>query len=156
VAGDDITRDRPDAKFLWLMCVKQRTKWISCKVRDAGGSSVPFGKALKSNTTNRMSKNFSFCKKNKKTHTLHNSIPNIYLFIELCFIPLTLKVYMTLSTNIATSINRHVSFSFSWIILSGLLIGIVLSLCTSFFHNLVTFASLLVSINCAAFSYWFY
>jgi len=35
-----------------------------------------------------------------------------------------------LSHGIATSINMHVLFSLSWIIMSGLLLGIVLSVCT--------------------------
>jgi len=35
-----------------------------------------------------------------------------------------------LSPQIATSINIHVHFSLSWIIMSGLLLGIVLSACT--------------------------
>jgi hypothetical protein len=37
VAGDDITRDRPDEKYLWLIYVRQRTKWMSCKVSVADG-----------------------------------------------------------------------------------------------------------------------
>jgi len=43
-----------------------------------------------------------------------------------------------LSPEIATSINIHVPFSSSRIIMSGLLLGIVLSACTCWFHNMVT------------------
>ena len=42
-----------------------------------------------------------------------------------------------LSPEIATSINIHIPFSLSWIIMSGLLLGIVLSVCTCWFHNMV-------------------
>ena len=45
---------------------------------------------------------------------------------------------------IATSINIHVSFSLSRIIMSGLLLGIVLSVCTCWFHNMVTLTPLLL------------
>ena len=43
-----------------------------------------------------------------------------------------------LSPEIATSINIHVPFSLSRIIMSGLLLVIVLSVCTCWFHNMVT------------------
>ena len=43
-----------------------------------------------------------------------------------------------LSAGIATSINMHVLFSLSLIIMSGLLLGIVLSVCTCWFHSIVT------------------
>jgi hypothetical protein len=43
-----------------------------------------------------------------------------------------------LSPEIATSINIHVPFSLSRIIMSGLLLGIVLSVCTCWYHNMVT------------------
>ena len=43
-----------------------------------------------------------------------------------------------LSPEIATSINIHVPFSLSRIIMSGLLLGIVLSVCICWFHNTVT------------------
>ena len=43
-----------------------------------------------------------------------------------------------LSPEIATSINIHVPFSLSRIIMSGLLLGIVLSVCICWFHNMVT------------------
>ena len=41
-----------------------------------------------------------------------------------------------LSPMIATSINIHVPFSLSQIIMSGLLLGMVLSVCTCWFHNM--------------------
>ena len=43
-----------------------------------------------------------------------------------------------LSPQIATSINSHVPFSLSQIIISGLLLGTVLSVRTCWFHNMVT------------------
>ena len=43
-----------------------------------------------------------------------------------------------LSPEIATSINIHVPFSLSRIIMSGLLMGIVLPVCTCWFHYMVT------------------
>jgi hypothetical protein len=43
-----------------------------------------------------------------------------------------------LSPGIATSINMHVLFSLSRIIISGLLLGMVLSVCTYWFHTIVT------------------
>ena len=42
-----------------------------------------------------------------------------------------------LSPGIATSINMHVLFSLSRIIMSGLLLGIVLSVCTCWFHSII-------------------
>jgi len=80
VAGDDITRDRPGLKYLWLMCVRQRTKWISCNVRDLDGSSAPFVIELKSNITNKMPKIISLCKKTQ--HTIGYLVPYNPLFIE--------------------------------------------------------------------------
>jgi hypothetical protein len=77
------------------------------------------------------------------------------LFIEWCLIPLSENVNMTLSPNIATYIYIYVPFSFLRIILFGLLIGIVLPLCTFLFRNLLTFSSLLVVTISAAFSYRF-
>ena len=50
-----------------------------------------------------------------------------------------------LSPEIATSINTHVPFSLSRIMMSGLLLGIVLSFCTCWFHNMVTLSSWLAS-----------
>ena len=43
-----------------------------------------------------------------------------------------------LSPEIATSINIHIPFSLSRIIMSGFLLGIVLSVCICWFHNLFT------------------
>ena len=43
-----------------------------------------------------------------------------------------------LSPEIAASINLHVPFSLSRIIMSGLLMGTVLSVCNFWFHNMVT------------------
>jgi hypothetical protein len=42
-----------------------------------------------------------------------------------------------LSPEIATSINIHVLFSLSWIIMSGLLLEMVLSVCICWFYNMV-------------------
>jgi len=50
-----------------------------------------------------------------------------------------------LSPEIATYINIHVLFSLSLIIMSGLLLGMVLSVCTCWFHNMVTLHPWLVS-----------
>jgi hypothetical protein len=43
-----------------------------------------------------------------------------------------------LSPGIAMSISIHVSFSLSRIMMSGLLLGMVLYVCTFRFHNMVT------------------
>ena len=58
-----------------------------------------------------------------------------------------------LSPVIATSSNIHVHFSLSWIIMSGLLLGIVLSVCTCWFHNMVTLPPWLVSTDLGTCSY---
>ena len=58
-----------------------------------------------------------------------------------------------LSAEIATSINIHVPFSLSWIIMSGLLLVIVLSVCTCWFHNMVTLPPWLVSTDFGTCSY---
>ena len=50
-----------------------------------------------------------------------------------------------LSPEIATFINIHVPFSLSRIVMSGLLLRIVLSVCTCWFHNTVTLSPWLVS-----------
>ena len=50
-----------------------------------------------------------------------------------------------LSPEIATSINIHVSFSLSLIIMSVLLLGIFLSVCTCWFQNMVTLPPWFVS-----------
>jgi hypothetical protein len=82
VAGDDITTDRPGGKYLWLMCVRERTKLVSCKVRDVDGSSSPFVMALKSSITNRTTSNFSICKKHISL-SFSEFRTFIYLFAEL-------------------------------------------------------------------------
>ena len=59
-----------------------------------------------------------------------------------------------LSPQIATSINIHVPFSLSRIIMYDfLLFGLVLSVCTCWFHNMVTLPPALVSTNFATCSY---
>ena len=58
-----------------------------------------------------------------------------------------------LSPEIATSINIHVPFTLSRIIISGLLLGIVLSVCTCWFHNMVTLHPWLVSTDFCTCSY---
>ena len=50
-----------------------------------------------------------------------------------------------LSPHIVTSINRHVPFSLSRIMMCDLLLGMVLSVCTCWFHNMVTLLSWRVS-----------
>jgi hypothetical protein len=84
VADDDITRARPGAKYLWLMFVRQRTKWTSCKVRDVEGSSAAFVISLKINITNRMTSNLLFCKKPK---TISNAQYRNFLYLLNDFIP---------------------------------------------------------------------
>ena len=61
-----------------------------------------------------------------------------------------------LSPDIATSINIHVLASLSRIIMSGLLLGMVLSVCTCWFHNMVTLPPLLVSADFGTCSYQFF
>ena len=58
-----------------------------------------------------------------------------------------------LSPEIATSINIHVPFSLSWIIISGLLLEIVLSVYICWFHNMVTLPSSRVSTDFGTCSY---
>ena len=58
-----------------------------------------------------------------------------------------------LSPEIATSINIHVPASLSRIIMSGLLLGMVLSVCTCWFHNMVTLPPRLVSTDFGTCSY---
>ena len=58
-----------------------------------------------------------------------------------------------LSPEIATSINIHVPFSLSRIIMSGLLLVIVLSVCICWFHNMVTLPPWLVSADFGTCSY---
>ena len=52
-----------------------------------------------------------------------------------------------LSPEITTSINMHVPFSLSRIITSGLLLGIVLSVCTCWFHNVVIIIIIIIIIK---------
>ena len=58
-----------------------------------------------------------------------------------------------LSPETATSFNVHVPFSFSLFTMSGLLLGMVLRVCTRCLHNTVTLASRLVSTNFGTCSY---
>ena len=58
-----------------------------------------------------------------------------------------------LSPEITTSINIHVPFSLSRIIMSGLLLGMVLSVWTCWFHSMVTLPSCPVSTDFETSSY---
>jgi len=58
-----------------------------------------------------------------------------------------------LSPQIAISINIHVSFSLSRIMMSGLLLGIVLSVCTCWFHSMITLPPWLVCTDFGTCSY---
>jgi len=58
-----------------------------------------------------------------------------------------------LSPEIASSINMHVPFLVSRIMMSGLLLGRVLSVRTCWFHNMVTLLSWLVSTDFGTWSY---
>ena len=58
-----------------------------------------------------------------------------------------------LSPEIATSINIHFTFSLWRVIMSGLLLGIVLSVCIFWFHNMVTLTPWLVSTDFGTCSY---
>ena len=58
-----------------------------------------------------------------------------------------------LSPEIATSINIQVPFLLSRIIISGLLLGIVLSVCTYWFHNMLTLFPWIVSTGFGTCSY---
>jgi len=67
---------------------------------------------------------------------------SIYIVRYLYFIIFSAYFLNTfLSSEIATSINIHVSFSLSWIVMSSLLLGMILSVCISWFHNMVTVPS---------------
>jgi hypothetical protein len=66
------------------MCVRQRTRWISCKVRDADGSSTPFVIALKRSITDKVRPDFLFY---KKKHTFSCSKPHITFYLGWFFIP---------------------------------------------------------------------
>jgi hypothetical protein len=78
VAGDDTTRDRPVAKYLWLMYVRQRTNWISLKETVADGTSAPYVFVLKNSITNRITSNFLFCKKPTHFHLFSKVNSSIY------------------------------------------------------------------------------
>jgi len=81
---------------------------------------------------------------------------------HMCCISIVRSLYFTifsasflipfLSPQIATCINIHVPFSLSRI-MSGLLLGIVLSHCTCWFHNMLTLPPWLVSTDFGTFSY---
>jgi len=58
-----------------------------------------------------------------------------------------------ISPDIATSINIHVPFSLSRIIMSGLSLGIFLSVCMCWFHSMVTLPPWLVSTDFGTCSY---
>ena len=58
-----------------------------------------------------------------------------------------------LSPEFATYINIHVPFLLSWIMMFGLLLGMVLSVCTCGFHNMVTLPSQFVPTNNGTWSY---
>jgi hypothetical protein len=58
-----------------------------------------------------------------------------------------------LITFLSTSINIHVPFSLSRVIMSGLLLWIVLSVCTCWFQNMVTLPPWLVSTDFGTSSY---
>ena len=73
---------------------------------------------------------------------------------SLCFRIFSASFLITfLSPEIATSINIHVPFSLSRIIISRLLLGIVLSVCTCWFHNMVTLPPWLLSTDFSTCSY---
>jgi hypothetical protein len=73
----------------------------------------------------------------------------VFLLRFLCCRIFSVSFWMTFpSPDTANSINWQVRFSFSWIVLSGLLrIREVMSVCTCWFHNMVTLLSWLVSNN---------
>ena len=62
-----------------------------------------------------------------------------------------------LSPDIGTSIDKHVPCLFSRTVMSDLLLGVVLPVCTCWFHNMVTLISCLVSTDFGTCSYqcWF-
>jgi len=61
-----------------------------------------------------------------------------------------------LSPEIATPINIRVPFSLPRIIMSGLLLRIVLSVCTCWFHNMVTLPPWIHSTNYYYYYYYYY
>jgi len=90
------------------------------------------------------------------------SITSVFTF-HMCWISSMRSLYFKifsasflitfLSPGIATSINMHVSLSLSWILMSSLLLGIVLSVHTCWFHNMVTLPSWLISTDFGTWSY---
>ena len=71
---------------------------------------------------------------------LHSTYAAVFLLWGLHILKSSRLLFLItfLSPGIATSINMHVLFSLSRIIMSGLLLGIVLSVCTCWFHSIVT------------------
>jgi hypothetical protein len=79
-------RDRLGAKHLWLIYVRQLTRWISCNLRDVDVSIAPFVIALKSSVANRMLKIISICKKNNQIISSVTYLPQSldeFLFLSL-------------------------------------------------------------------------
>ena len=74
-------------------------------------------------------------------HTL-NFYCEVFIFQNLLCFSL---YHISVSWEIATSINTHVPFSLSWIMMSSLLLGMVPLVCTCWFLNMVTVPSQLVS-----------
>jgi hypothetical protein len=58
-----------------------------------------------------------------------------------------------LSSEIATSVSMHVPFSLSRVTMSGLLLGMVVSVCTCWFYSMVTLPPRFVSIDFGTCSY---
>ena len=82
------------------MCVRQRTKWISCKLRDVG--SIPSG----ANEQYYKRDDLEFLILQKTQHDFSCSAPYTLLFIAGNFIPLTETIeYIT------TYMNIYVPFS---------------------------------------------
>ena len=78
----------------------------------------------------------------------------IYIVRSLCFKIFSASfLIIFLSPGIATSINMHVPFSLSRIIMSGLLLGIVLSVCTCWFHSTVALPPWFVTTDFGTCSY---
>jgi hypothetical protein len=78
----------------------------------------------------------------------------IYILRSLYFKIFSASFLITfLSPGIATSTNIHVPFSLSRITMSGLLLGMVLSVCTCWFHSMVTLPPWLVSTHFGTCSY---
>jgi hypothetical protein len=71
----------------------------------------------------------------------------LYLYCKIFIFQNLLASFLNIfqSPEIATSISKHVPFSLPRVTMSGLLLGIVLSVCTCQLHNMVTLNSCLVS-----------